>query len=249
MSSDAGLAPPPPAPAVAPAASPLCIAEVRLQDLRLIEDICIELSNITVLVGENNVGKTTLLRALDLALGSVRGEDDDFRVDGGGTRLTEFIIDVKIVPVAGAQFTDEAAGRLGDAVQLAAPQFATLRTRGTASADGSGPNLERRWLGGWSCDRAEALAFPELERPRADQLNLFTFFRLDARRDLVEELRQRRSYWGRLLSDVGIPPADRAELEASIAALGKDVVDKSIVLGSIRDELDVVEEGARCGCD
>lgn len=242
MSSDAGAAAPPPAPTVAHAISPLRVREVRIQDLRLMQDICIELSDITVLVGENNVGKTTVLRALDLALGSVRGDDDDFRVDEGGTRIAEFVIDVKIAPTIAEQFTDEAAGRLGDAVQLDTPQFATLRTRGTPSADGSGPILKRRWVGGWSCDRGEALAFPELERPRMDQLNLLSFFLLDARRDLVEELRQRRSYWGRLLSDVGIPPGDRAALEASIAALGKDVVDKSVVLARVRDELDAVKK-------
>lgn len=242
MTNGAGGTSPPPAPTVAPATSPLRVAAIRIQDVRAIQDLCIELSETTVLVGENNVGKTAVLRALDLALGPARGDDDDFRVDELGSRVGEFVVDVRIVPATGAQFTDEAAGRLGDAVQLVQPQFATLRARGAGSADGSGPVLDRRWIGGWSCDRAEALALPELERPRADQLNLLSFFLLDARRDLVEEVRQRRSYWGRLLSDVGIPPGDRAALEGSIAALGKEVVDKSVVLAGIRDELDAVKK-------
>lgn len=241
MPNDAGAAVPPPPRAGGPAESPLRVEQLRIQDLRVLKDFCIDLSETTVLVGENNVGKTAVLRGLELALGSGRGEDDDFRVDDAGNRVAEFVVDVRIVPATGAQFTDEAAGRLGDAIQLAAPQFATLRTRGAPSADGSGPTLERRWVGGWSCDRAEALALPELERPRADQLSLWSFFLLDARRDLVEDLRQRRSYWGRLLSDVGVPAADRAALEASIAALGKEVVDKSVVLAGIRDQLDALK--------
>ena len=69
-----------------------------------------------------------------------------------------------------------------------------------------------------------------------------SFFLLDARRDLVEEVRQRRSYWGRLLADVGIPAAERTALEASIAALGRDLVDKSAVLAGIRDELGAVKQ-------
>lgn len=195
-----------------------------------------------MLVGENNVGKTAVLRAMDLALGPARGDDDDFRVSHAGVRVPEFVIDVKIVPAIGDQFSDEAAGRLGDAVQLGPPQFATLRTKGTSAADGSGPVLDRRWIGGWSCDRAEALALPELERPRSDQLNLISFFLLDARRDLVDELRQRRSYWGRLLADVGVPAAQRAALETDIAALSKQVVDNSVVLAGIRDQLDAVKK-------
>jgi len=242
MSDDVGPAAPPPAQAARPAESPLRIEQVRIQDLRVLKDLCIDLSETTVLVGENNVGKTAILRALELALGSGRGDDDDFRVDEAGTRVAEFVVDVRIGPSTGAQFTDEAAGRLGDSVQLTVPEFATLRTRGSVSADGSGPTIERRWVQGWSCDRVEALGLPELERPRADQLSLWSFFVLDARRDLVEDLRQRRSYWGRLLSDVGIPPADRAAIEESLAGLGKEVVDKSVVLAGIRDQLDALKK-------
>lgn len=233
---------PPPAPVVAPPLSPLRVTHVRIQDVRALEDLCIELGETTVLVGENNVGKTAVLRALDLALGPTRGEDDDFRVDAGGGRVPEFVVDVCIAPANGDMFTDEVAGRLGDAVQLTTPQFVTLRTRGTASADGSGPLLDRHWIAGWSCDRAEALGLTELERPRSDQMNLVSFFLLDARRDLVDEVRQRRSYWGRLLSDVGMAPADRAALEATIATVGQDVVDKSTVLAGIRDELEAVKQ-------
>jgi putative ATP-dependent endonuclease of OLD family len=233
---------PPTAPVVAPASAPLRVTHVRIQDVRAIEDLCIELGETTVLVGENNVGKTAVLRALDLALGPTRGEDDDFRVDAGGGRVPEFVVDVRIAPSNGDMFTDEVAGRLGDAVQLTTPQFVTLRTRGAASADGSGPLLDRRWLAGWSCDRTEALGLTDLERPRSDQLNLVSFFLLDARRDLVEEVRHRRSYWGRLLSDVGMTQADRATLEATIAKVGQDVVDKSTVLAGIRDELDAVKQ-------
>ena len=222
--------------------SPLRAVAIRIQDLRAIQDICIELRETTVLVGENNVGKTTVLRAFDLALGSVRGEDDDFRVDDSGIRVPEFVVDVKLGPATGARFSDEAAGRLGDAIQLKEPQFVTLRTRGAASGDGSGPTLQRRWLAGWSCDRHDALSLAELERPRPDQLNLVSFFLLDARRDLVEELRQRRSYWGRLLSDVGIAAPERAALEKRIAALGKDLVEKSPVLAGIRDELGAIKQ-------
>lgn len=233
---------PPPAPVLKPAPAQVRVTHVRIQDVRAIEDLCIGLGDTTVLVGENNVGKTAILRALDLALGPTRAEDDDLRVDSVGSRVSELVIDVRIESATGDMFSDEIAGRLGDAVQLATPQFVTLRTRGTATADGSGPVLERRWLAGWSCDRTQALGLTELERPRSDQLTLVTFFLLDARRDLVEEVRQRRSYWGRLLSDVGIAPADRAALEATIAAVGRDVVDRSTVLAGLRDELGAVKQ-------
>jgi predicted ATP-dependent endonuclease of OLD family len=118
MPNDAGAAVPPPPRAGGPAESPLRVEQLRIQDLRVLKDFCIDLSETTVLVGENNVGKTAVLRGLELALGSGRGEDDDFRVDDAGNRVAEFVVDVRIVPATGAQFTDEAAGRLGGVALL-----------------------------------------------------------------------------------------------------------------------------------
>jgi hypothetical protein len=38
---------------------------------------------------------------------------------------------------------------------------------------------------------------------------------LDARRGIVAELRNRRTYWGRLLADLQLPAKSRGDLEAA----------------------------------
>lgn len=201
------------------------------------------LANMTVLVGENNVGKTSFLRSLDVALMNSRPTDDDLHVDPAGTRANEFVVDMKLVPASGEEFSDAVAVRLGTAVRIPSTgtNYVTLRSRGTRGQEGQAPLLEHRFVDGWECDRAAAAALTELDRVTRDQLKLISFFMLDARRDMVDEIRLRRSYWGRLLSDIGIPTADRATLEGKLAALGNEVVGKSAVLGTLRTELEAIK--------
>ena len=75
-----------------------------------------------------------------------------------------------------------------------------------------------------------------------DERRLTSFFLLEASCDIVEELRQRRSFWGRLLADIGITDADRAVLEQQLSTLGADVVSKSTVLETLRQELDHIRD-------
>jgi putative ATP-dependent endonuclease of the OLD family len=232
-------------PALADPDSGLRIESARVQDLRAIRHLCMPLADVTVLVGENNVGKSTLLRALDIVLGGCRPVDEDLHVSEDGTRSAEFIVDLKIVPWRGDEFDDALAGRFGQAIRLPLdePQFVVIRTVCRPGSDGMGPSVEQRYLERWTCDRAEAAESALLpERPSRDQLQLLSFFLLDARRDLVDELRHRYSYWGRLLSDVGIHDEDREDLETKLQDVGAEVVAKSDVLNDLREELERVRE-------
>jgi putative ATP-dependent endonuclease of OLD family len=225
--------------------SSIRIAELRIQDFRAITDLCLPLDDLTVLVGENNVGKTTLLRALEIAIGQgTFAADDDLHVSEAGRRSDRFVVDVKIVPETGDEFSQPIAVRFGDSVRIreGERQFVVIRTTGEPTSDGSGPNIQRRFLADWACERAAASRIIELERPNREQLTLLSFFLLDARRDIVEEMRQRRSYWGRLLADVGMSASDKDSLEAQLRTLGEAVVGSSSVLTTLSDELNRVRE-------
>jgi putative ATP-dependent endonuclease of OLD family len=220
------------------------LAAARVQDFRGITDICISFDDMTVLVGENNVGKSSLLAALEVALTSSRPTDDDLRVDAAGSRASEFVVDLRLEPGTGDEFEEAAAVRLGDAVRLPATgkQFVVLRCRGRGGVDGSELTKELRFLADWSCDRAVAATVTELRPATRGQLSLLSFFLLDARRDMLDELRLRRSYWGRLLADVGINDADRAALEAQLLTLGSEVVRKSTVLSELHKGLARIQD-------
>lgn len=199
-----------------------------------------------MLVGENNVGKTSLLQALSVFFGTMKASEDDLYVALDGKRAQRFEIDVRIEPESGLEFNDAVRTRIGPAVQLSngtAADFYAIRAIGKVNPDGSGVLLERRFLRGWPRTRDDAQAVPLLpEHVRQENLELVAFFLLDARRDLVEDLRNRRSHWGRVLADVGIPEADRLTLEATLAQLGGDIVEKSPILLDLKAELAKVKD-------
>ena len=85
----------------------ILVDTVRISNFRSLRNLEVTLSPVTVLVGMNNSGKTSFLKALHLALGADRRvvSADDFFVDGGaaggGHAPQSIVIDIRIVPVDG----------------------------------------------------------------------------------------------------------------------------------------------------
>ena len=77
----------------------ILIDKLRISGFRGLNDFEINLNKITVLTGTNNVGKTTILKALQLALGSRSFLTvDDIYVDAT-FQAPKIIIDIRIIPV------------------------------------------------------------------------------------------------------------------------------------------------------
>ncbi len=233
----------------------LLVAAVRVQDFRVLRDVCVELDrDTTVLLGENNTGKSAFLLALDRALGGSRSTEDDLHVAADGTRASRFVIDVRIEPATGDDFDDDLTTLFGTAVQApdtSGRPFVTLRTIADPSPDGSGLNHRRQFVQGWSCDRQSAMDFAGVPGERVDQtrLGLLAFTLLDASRDLVEELRRRTSNWGRLLADLDIPADVRAQLESQLAETGQAIIDGSAVLSDVQGALQRLTDAFASGAD
>lgn len=241
-----------PSPPPAPSVSGVRIADVRVQDFRVLRDICIKLSPATtVLIGENNTGKTSLLIALAMAIEGRACTEDELHLNETGSRSSRSIVDMRIIPATGPSFDQDLVGLFGQAIQPpdGGSEFVTIRTEATPSPDGSGLSLRRRFLQGWSCDRAKAIALPELDRPRVNRpvLELLSFFILDARRDIVSELQNRTSSWGRLVSDLDVDPKLKEEIETSLSSLGNQIVAGSSVLERLRSTLELSRRSMASG--
>ena len=234
---------PPPNPTTPPRAN-LRIETIRAVDFRALRDVSVTLeTGTTLLVGENNTGKSSLLVALDVALGGRRATPDDLHVASDGVVVAEFRIDVTIVPALGDRF-DEAVGTLyGTAVRRDehGGEIVAIRTTGRIGPDPSSVDLQRSFLERRVGSTVEEVV--EISGPRVSErhLKLIACSVLDASRDLVEQLRSRLSPWGRLLTNLDLPADVVAEVEASLAAIGGEVVGQSPVLGRLRDHLQEVQ--------
>ena len=79
----------------------ILIKTVRIAGFRGLENIEVTLEQTTILTGMNNTGKTSFLKALQLALGNRQFvSQDDFFIQGRSVS-EEIIIDLLIVPVDG----------------------------------------------------------------------------------------------------------------------------------------------------
>ena len=77
----------------------ILIKTVRIAGFRGLENIEVQLEKTTVLTGMNNTGKTSFLKALQLALGNSQFvSQDDFFIQGNIT-ANKIVIDLLIIPV------------------------------------------------------------------------------------------------------------------------------------------------------
>lgn len=234
----------------------LVVAAVRVQDFRVLRDLCIELDpRLTLLVGENNTGKTALLAALQRAIGGARSNEDDLHVDAGGTRADRFVVDLRLEPTESYDFDDDLGPLFGGAVQRSPgpgqPAFVTLRTIGEVSPDGSGISQQRSFVQGWSCERVVAMGTENVagEPVNTSRLGLLAYTLLDADRDLLEEIRRRGSHWGQLLADLEIPAADQTAIESDLRDLGLRIRDSSAALAGVQTALERLTSALSSGAD
>lgn len=232
----------------------LWLAAARVEDFRVLSDVHVELDHdLTVLVGENNAGKTALLLALERALQRSRAGEDELRVRGDGSRADRFLVDLRFEPASPDGFSQPLRDVLGQAVRPPQPprvpsEFAALRTEGTVGAGGE-LRYRQRFLQGWATDREEAQDVSELANvPVSPQfLRLLEFSLLDAARDLQQDRQRRTSPWGQLLAELDIPEDVQREIEESLGHLSDDVLQHSPVLQRLRSTLRRLESALPAG--
>jgi putative ATP-dependent endonuclease of OLD family len=72
---------------------------------------------------------------------------------------------------------------------------------------------------------------------------------MDARRDIVGDLRSRTSVWGNLVADLGLAPQLKAEVETALAALSDKITSGSTILKKLAEALERVKRSMAAGID
>ncbi len=224
------------------------ISKVRIQNFRCIDEIELDLEpGTTYLVGENNSGKTSILYALWSALGSRRPLDDDLRRTPEGALVEDASVDIWIVP---SGTSDSFSPELTRQLERMQPDPSTgistvgIRTVFRSSQESSilltqrfflQPNNEGNWVS------AEDPPF------RSSLMDLIEAQFLDTSRDLVDELGNRTSVWGRVLTDLQIEQntktgETRDDLENALNDIAQRIRNASPVLSSLEKDLDGIAE-------
>ena len=223
------------------------IEAVRVTGFRALRDVCVTLDpDITVVVGENNTGKSAFLEAIATAMGKRLPVPDDLYIDAEGHQHKEFCIDLLLMPSDGNSFDDQLAPLLGNVIRREGNQeYVAIRTTGSIGEDRSTINRSRCFIEGWTgCDTShnpEVVVIPG-EPVTERHLSPISFTLLEANRDLVDEMRQRSSRWGRLLAQRDLEPGTVDEIENQLKDLGERVLNESQLLTRLRARLDEVQK-------
>ncbi len=204
------------------------------------------LPRVAVLIGPNNCGKTSVLKALQLSLGDYGRylSDEDFHIDENDNRSGQITVDVRIVATNEKEervnaFAKEWKNEFGDKIQadLAGNQFFAFRTTAKPQPAKTGFLVERYTLLEW-VDFAGWTSVSPLQSQKFFARSEFVpFVSIDAQRDIHQELNEKSSFVGRVLSQVKYDKADVDILEKMISDINDEAVAKSVPLARLKDHL------------
>lgn len=234
----------------APQSSGVTLVAVRVADFRSLANIEIQLADLTVLVGANNAGKTSLLDAVQFAIGANRRVlgKEDIRLgkdEADVPKGRRAVVDVLFRPVDGE-------GKIIETFPDGS-FWTGLWGTGIAQDDKQDDMVGMRSVLEWSDihgDYRTTRNFLKEWRPFADwqdadvgdtvsaaHIEPIALHYIDAKRDLDDDLRTRGSFWRRLTDDLGLSDTDIQALEKTLSEINKTLVEKSGVLQHLRENL------------
>jgi len=226
---------------------PILLKSIRVAGFRGLKNIEINLNQNTVLIGTNNVGKTTFLNALQVAFGDSRWvSPDDFSISAGSVS-TQIVVDLQFVPVDSAGKTVTVFDELWipvfrKGIQLGEDgQFFAFRSKVRSDEKQMRLAPVRKTLKEWlDWDNSEGWTDETLEDDNLSISSLsdhIPFFFQNAQRDILDDIKQRTSFLGRALSKVHYNESDRIGLQELIQEVNDQAVHNSPVLKNLKENL------------
>ena len=209
----------------------MTINEVRIRNFRGIRRLDLELGRVTVLIGENNSGKTSVLDALKLCLRELGPRRQavfdglDFHLAGGGSdpaSAEPIEIEVRFSERPGEEWDDHLIGRLNRAEVLQIDDDGLGHVRLRVSCEHRATReFAHDWtfldLNGEALSRTRRRALAVLQQE-------VRFFYLRALRDAARHFDAKGPFWRPFLQDSQLAPDRKAEIEAKLQEVNDLVV-------------------------
>lgn len=224
----------------------MLLTRVKIENFRSIKSLDLLLGQQTVLIGENNAGKTTVLHALRFALDTVRGkkssafDDFDYHLDatnGDPHSAPEIKILLEFREPDGEDWKDEIVRAVGDILSRDGNDKRVVKLLITSQYDINNKGHVHNF--------AFLDASDQPLPPNKSSFNNLTtlqrvrpYFLLSALRDASKEFSRYSPYWGSFLKTAAINPTKRKELEDEIEKLNQQIVDLHTPFSSVRTHLD-----------
>lgn len=226
------------------------LTNLTIRNFRCIRNLSLDLDETTVLIGENNTGKTAVLEAVRACLERLRGrgrhpfDEYDYRLAHESDSPTEaepIEIQLAFVESADAPWGDEVGQALADLLIVGDDDLKRVTLRVTSQFDHDAGGFATDW----NFLNAEGEPLTGSARS-AGQLNTFQglvpIFYLSALRDASQHFASRGRFWRSFLGELGLPDDVRDQLEAELASLNDRLIDAHEPLADVRSRLEDVNQ-------
>lgn len=218
------------------------LRKVIIENFRGLLKIELDLDKTTVLIGENNTGKTSILEAIRLCLGrtlSRRGagfEDYDYYLPdktaqpGQAGPLT---LTFRFIEGQPNDWTDEIVEALGDVIVFS-DELRAIILRVSSSFD----EMTKDFITDWEFLDAGGNSLPPATKKNLNTLQQFCpVFYLTATREAVKDFSARSPFWAPFLRNPDIPAEVRKELEEELNTLNARIIEANESLKGVSDNL------------
>ena len=232
------------------------LTTVEIRNFRCIKELSVDLDETTVLIGENNSGKTAFLEAIRICLERLRGRgrgpfnEYDYHLSAEGSAPADsdpIQIELSFVETDSEPWTDEVVQALEGLVAFDDEDHRRVTLRVTSSYN---PNIVG-FATDWEFLDANGNPLPRQARA-VTQLMTFQrmvpVFYLSALRDAARHFVSNGRFWRTFLSELGVPDNEKEELEKELAELNRRLIEAHQPLLEVRQRLEdatkVIEFGA-----
>src|SRR5205809_5641454 len=227
----------------------MLLHKVVVESFRGVKRIDVELDQTTVLIGENNSGKTTFLHALRFCLDRVKSrrystfEGLDFHLaddKADPNTAPPIVITLKFLEGRKDEWNVELVRTLADVIALRDDELREITLRVKCSYDNAAGDFAQDW------EFLDATGQPLTGRAaNPDSLaavqRLRPIFYLSALRDAGREFSSNSSFWGPFLRNPQLAPEVKEEIESALAGLNERVIEAHGSFEAVRDQLEKLQ--------
>ena len=225
------------------------ITAIRIENFRGIKDLELELDEITVLIGENNSGKTAVLDALRLCLRQLGAgrrtvfDAFDFHlsdVDAEPSSADPIRIEITFAERAAGEWDDQLTGRLArnGILQIGDDERKHVCLRVTCGYDPASRDFEQNW----SFLNRDLVPMDVGNRALANLQEEAPYFYLTALRDAASHFDANGPFWRPFLRDSQLSVEKKAEIEQKLHEVNNLVVDSHTSFEQVQEGLRQVQK-------
>lgn len=222
------------------------IKELRIRNYKCYESIDLDLKDSNLLLGVNNVGKTSLLEALELCFTPYKRISEEIVFVKKNERLSKdksIILDI-LIESKEREFTDDWFDLFGVLIfEEDEKQYVGIRTTIKYNPVNGEYQIERKGMNSWpSSDEVETFDNFATDRITKSIIEAFPVFYLDAKRDIASEMNDKYSYFGRLVKDIKLSEENLTEMERHLNEINDNIVENSEVLKHLSVSLNEISQ-------